>query len=290
MEPQPRPFEHEPAGDAYLQGRLAPPQFASLERALLADESARRHLLGLAAMEGFMPRALREVQGGAGADAGGRPRARRVRILALAAGAMVAMGLGLALVVRSLSPVLPPAPLPAGRLVDIRGVVDVLPPSGPEWKADSRRSAVGDGDRIRLDAHAEATFVHADGSRFRLYPGTLLRVAQSPAGPGLRVERGSLDAWVTPQTNGLRWKVWSGAMDAEVVGTEFRLLAWPQAAWLGVRQGKVVLTRTADGRRLGLARDQYAAVDGNWPFTPLNARVCPRWKALCRQATGSEYP
>jgi ferric-dicitrate binding protein FerR (iron transport regulator) len=79
-------------------------------------------------------------------------------------------------------------------------------------------------------------------------------------------------------------------MHAEIVGTEFRLMADARSRWLGVRQGVVKVSRLADGQKVTLQAGNYSAVAPNWPYMRMDARVCPYWKQVCRQAAGTPYP
>ena len=77
---------------------------------------------------------------------------------------------------------------------------------------------------------------------------------------------------------------------AEIVGTEFRLMADARSRWLGVRAGVVEASRVADGQKVTLQAGNYSAVAPNWPYMRMDARVCPYWKQVSQQAAGTPYP
>jgi len=236
---------------------------------------------------------------------------------AIAAGIAIAVGLGAYFIGRSDKPgrtelaatAVPPRPVPQptpqlvpveaalpvvkaeGRLTEIGGEVWVAR-AGIEGQpaVASVGTEVFAGDAIITSTNASAQFAYADGSTLRIYRHSAVVLSRSDAGPGLDLRRGAVDADIRKQPDGQHLRVLGDLMHAEIVGTEFRLIADSRSRWLGVRKGVVEASRVADGRKVTLQAGNYSAVAPNWPYMRMNARVCPVWKQVSQQATGTPYP
>jgi hypothetical protein len=240
-----------------------------------------------------------------------RPLARRFPWpAAIAAGIVIAVGLGayfigrpgrteLATTVAAPRPTPQPAPRDAalpvakaeGRLTEVGGEVWVVRADGTGQPAvASAGTEVFAGDAIVTSTNASARFAYADGSTLRIYRASAVVLSHSDAGPGLDLRRGAVDADIRQQPDGQHLRVLGDLMHAEIVGTEFRLMADARSRWLGVRQGVVKVSRLADGQKVTLQAGNYSAVAPNWPYMRMDARVCPYWKQVCRQAAGTPYP
>ncbi len=190
-----------------------------------------------------------------------------------------------------------PAPAPRapaeGRLVAMSGEVRVARADGT---GPSSAAAVGAevfaGETILTATNASAQFAYADGSTLRIYRASTVVLSRTDAGPGLDLRRGAVDADIRKQPDGRHLQILGELMHAEIVGTEFRLMADAQSKWksLGVREGVVEVIRVADGQKVVLQAGNYAAVAPNWPYMRMDARVCPAWKEVCRAMAGTPYP
>lgn len=232
---------------------------------------------------------------------------------AIAAGIVIAVGLGayfigrpgrpgrteLATTVAAPRPAPQPATMEAalsvakaeGRLTEVGGEVWVARADGTGQPAvASAGTEVFAGDAIVTSTNASARFAYADGSTLLIYRASAVVLSQSDAGPGLDLRRGAVDADIRQQPDGQHLRVLGDLMHAEIVGTEFRLMADARSRWLGVRQGVVEASRLADGQKVTLQAGNYSAVAPNWPYMRMDARVCPYWKQVCRQAAGTPYP
>jgi len=178
-----------------------------------------------------------------------------------------------------------------GRLTEVGGEVWVARADGTGQPAvASIGTEVFAGDAIVTSTNASARFAYADGSTLRIYRHSAVVLSRTDAGPGLDLRRGSVDADIRKQPDGRHLRVLGELMQAEIVGTEFRLMADARSRWLGVRQGTVEASRVADGQKVTLQAGNYSAVAPNWPYRRMDARVCPVWKQVCQQAAGTPYP
>jgi hypothetical protein len=187
----------------------------------------------------------------------------------------------------------PPKPVvPAeGRLTEISGEVRVVRADGTgQPVVASVGKEVFAGEVLITTTNASARFAYADGSTLRIYRASTVVLSRTDAGPGLDLRQGVVDADIRKQPDGRHLRILGKLMQAEIVGTEFRLMADSRSRWLGVREGVVEVIRVADGQKVALQAGNYAAVAPNWPYMRMNARVCPYWKQICQQAAGTAYP
>lgn len=157
-------------------------------------------------------------------------------------------------------------------------------------KVSGANLALHTGDAIRTGTNAQAHFMYPDGSALTIHHHTEVTVGRTKSGPKFDLERGGVDADVRPQPAGRNMKATTKHMRADGGGTQFRMMADPNSTWIGVRKGKVRVTRASDGQKILLGQSNYAAVHPKWPYQRMDARVCPVWKSVCQQATGSAYP
>jgi ferric-dicitrate binding protein FerR (iron transport regulator) len=178
-----------------------------------------------------------------------------------------------------------------GRLTEISGEVWVARADGTgQPVVASVGTEVFAGEVLRTTTNASAQFAYADGSTLSIYRGSAVVLSRTDAGPGLDLRRGAVDADIRKQPDGRHLQILGELMHAEIVGTEFRLMVDSSSAWLGVREGKVEVTRVSDGQKILLGQANYAAVHPKWPYMKMNPLVCPVWKGVCQQAAGTAYP
>lgn len=294
---------------AYLEGRMAPADIHDFEESLRHDPLLRKQLLVLANFEAELPNALSEGINEASSPPvpSKRPVMRRVMqiLLPLAAAAGVILAVRLMLppsqpighgpMVAQAPAVIPVPPViqvpVAGHLTEVNGNVLITEAHNESHVLFASSGMVVHVDAtITLETNATATFAFTDGSVLRLYRETKLILRQSETGPDVELKRGALDGEIRPQPKGHMLVMHTQFLHADIVGTEFRLMADSKSAWVGVRKGAVRVTRETDGQKVELANGNYAAVAKDWPFMRMNARVCPVWKSICQQATGTPYP
>ncbi len=285
----------------YLNDCMEPADVHEFEEALRRDPLLRKELLILANLEAALPVALKDEATGKcdSRKPSARPVSRRVMRIMLPLAAAAGLVLALRLILPQTKPdvhgslaVVPVIELPvAGRLVELNGDVRVYEDNSKNAAVvASSGTVVHAGATIALATNASACFAFLDGSELRLYQGTVLVLKQTSTGSSVELQRGAVDASIRPQPANHMLVMHTSFLHAEIVGTEFRLMADSKSAWLGVRKGEVRVTREADGKKVNLADGNYAAVAPNWPFMRMNARVCPLWKSVCHQAAGTPYP
>jgi hypothetical protein len=190
----------------------------------------------------------------------------------------------------------PPAPPPetrplAGLLTRTRGEVWVAPAGQTNANPVSdAQITLYAGDAILTGSNSLARFTYPDGSSLAIYHDTRLTVGLTNSALRLEVANGAVDAAVRPQPAGRDMLVTTTFMRSDIKGTEFRLMVDASSAWLGVREGKVEVTRVSDGQKIQLGQANYAAVHPKWPYMKMNPLVCPVWKGVCQKAAGTAYP
>jgi ferric-dicitrate binding protein FerR (iron transport regulator) len=295
---------------AYLDGSASEDQVRELNRLLAEDREVRCALLDESAFDARLRMILtRQRRSAAGLEtARGSRKAKRTRyILAcVAAAASLLVAVGVAWHARMIhraggtdarcaastpSPVQQPAAPAIGRLMAMSGDVRMGPAGGGERAIAAAAGAeVHPGDTVITATNASAQFAYADGSTLQIYRGSALVLGRSDLGPTLELRSGAMDASIRKQPDGQHLRILGNFLHADIVGTEFRLMSDSKSVWLGVRKGEVAVTRVADGQKVSLGTGNYAAVSPQWPYMRMDARVCPVWKSICRQATDSAYP
>jgi ferric-dicitrate binding protein FerR (iron transport regulator) len=143
---------------------------------------------------------------------------------------------------------------------EIPSVACVQEVSGAAFRRTrSGRIPLAAGDAVRAGEGVElvqghATMVLADGTRLR---------AEGPAeigrmGGSIDLSRGAVWAEVAPQPQGQAFSIRTPHAEARVLGTRFRLAAESGSTRLEVREGKVRLTRTSDGRFVDVGAGHFA--------------------------------
>jgi hypothetical protein len=232
--------------------------------------------------------------------------------LAIAAGAMLALGVGFlwkqhqagnaasARNARSGQPAAAQAkglaPLPAwqrapslGSIVSVDGSA-TWTTRGAETATVRAGEAFVEGDRLIVGRDGTVSLQYADGTKLRLYRGSVVRFASVQQAKRLAMEQGAMDAVVVPQPTNALMVAQTAVAEARVRGTEFRMLAGTNSCWLGVKKGAVDLTRRGDGRTIRVTDTHYSAVTADWPFANMTMAVCPVWQRLCVLTTGDPYP
>jgi ferric-dicitrate binding protein FerR (iron transport regulator) len=130
--------------------------------------------------------------------------------------------------------------------------------------AGAERAPVKAGDGVASGQGVEgaATLLFPDGTRFETSAGAVLRdLAEGPQGKTAFLAQGSLSAAVPRQPADRPLVVSTPAAEVRVLGTSFRLSVEAGAkpsARLDVKEGKVRLRRSADGKTVDVAAGQFA--------------------------------
>jgi len=134
-----------------------------------------------------------------------------------------------------------------------------------------------------LESWAEIVF--QDGSSVWVSGPAVVTISDGGAGKMIRLREGDLSLDVSPQPEGKPMRVITPSAEAVVLGTQFNISANSSSTSLTVNEGKVQVTRLADGsvQEVGADHRVVAALEHESPF-----RASPRgdyvriWK--------SEYP
>ncbi len=130
------------------------------------------------------------------------------------------------------------------------------------------------GDRIETAAGSGATLAYLGASRFVLNAEATFtldgaRSAATEEGSQqeslLHLDRGRLEAWVSPQPPGRTIAFVTPHARAIVFGTGFSLAVTAKATRLTVNEGKVIFVRLRDGRTIDVGASQHAQSDEGEP-------------------------
>lgn len=137
---------------------------------------------------------------------------------------------------------------------------------------------------------SDARFADLLGSNLHIFGGSKLKISEQSGRMEVQLFEGALDAELAavPKAEGV--VIETERMKARIDKGQFRLIAASDSSWLALRSGNATVTRRADGKSLQIGKGNYSAVHPNWPFMRMNAYQCPVWKAVSKEATGSEYP
>lgn len=124
-------------------------------------------------------------------------------------------------------------------------------------------------------------------ARIDLVAGTTLReCSQSPAGRRLRLVSGTLAADVAKQPAGSTLVISTPQADVVVVGTRFTVACGPDSTRVEVREGRVRVSRPADGASVEVPPDQFTVVGAGGP---LEAKLIPIDEILLTPAQGKLF-
>ena len=162
-----------------------------------------------------------------------------------------------------------PAPRPAPRPVPRptrAAAAQVVSAQGSVYLASGEKAAAGRsllaGDGIRTGRNGWATIAFGDATRIELRSSTSIREVheRDAQGPGKRVilERGQLEAEVSPQPGNQPLEIRTPNGTLTVLGTTFRVAADGETTRLVVREGRVKLARTSDGASVEVPAGSFA--------------------------------
>lgn len=131
------------------------------------------------------------------------------------------------------------------------------------------------GQGVETSGSGRALLFFSDGTRVEIGPETRVREIKAAEAKGVDVERGVIQAHVTPQPKDRALVFLTPLGDVRVVGTTLRVAVDPAGAGstrVDVTEGKVQLTRKSDGRSVLIPGGQYAVAA---PGVELVARPAP---------------
>ena len=167
---------------------------------------------------------------------------RRSLIIGLAAAAVIILG---AIFVFRIDPATSPEAI--AQVSELNGAVT--------WIADGSQTE----DRLEVNAaltggtlevsslNSWAEVVFYDGSSLWISGPAVVTLSDGEAGKVIRVREGDLSLDVTPQASGKPMRIITPSAEAVVVGTRFNISANASLTSLSVNEGRVRVTRLADG-------------------------------------------
>jgi ferric-dicitrate binding protein FerR (iron transport regulator) len=222
---------------------------AEFDRLLLQDR-ALGELAGESLSETLRSR-LRSALAGARRS---RRRTLLRGILAAAAALLLALGLSWSGFLRTA------AELPPVAAVErVRGDVRITSNGSEEAASEGMSMTAGQGIATR-GAGSIARVRYSDGTELELGGETAIaRLDDRPAGKEVTLTGGTLRAWVAPQPPGRPMTLASPLARATVLGTRLRFVVdRATSTRLEVEEGKVRLTRTADGAAVDVIAGSFA--------------------------------
>ncbi len=269
-----------------VDGELSDEAAREFDGLLASDSEARRVFVSQLKIEGALRGSLwlarkRQIVAGVMREIrpAVRPRplsaARPWQVYVLAASVLLAAGVLTVRWRRS-----QPGPVPASSdlspsfatLAAASGMVTVS--RGAVKQAATAGLALVPGDRIETAAGSGATLAYLGASRFVLSAEATFTLdsARSPHTEEgshqesvLRLDRGRLEAWVSPQPPGRTIAFVTPHARAIVFGTGFSLAVTDKVTRLTVNEGKVVFVRLRDGRTIDVGGSQHAQSDEGDP-------------------------
>ncbi|MFH1377356.1 MAG: FecR domain-containing protein [Planctomycetota bacterium] len=272
----------------YFDGKLSPEQLQSLERILSDDSRARDEFIAFARQhrllnvlfddsdESFIDKTLAAIRSPKGSDRFMRsvmkklprhPRTQKTRhrkmtIVPFAAAAAAVLFIAAYIATRPsvVHPVVqervePVQPVPVESKTHIATVSSIgnanvsVIRGGVALPVGVAGVSLDNDDFIECASGASqpaAKIKYEDGTEAVAYAGASLRIFSTADGKRLNLKSGRLDCTVTPQPSPMR--IITDVSYFDVLGTQFRVDALDQAAYIGVQDGKVKLSRRSDGQ------------------------------------------
>jgi len=131
---------------------------------------------------------------------------------------------------------------------------------------------VHDGETIILEGpRGRASLLYADGTELRIAGDSSLTIGME--GQQIRLAEGTLTASVAPRPADRPLTLLTACASVRVLGTVFSIVAAQNRTDLSVDEGRVQMTRTADGATVQLSQGEFVVAD---PTRKLVVRDIPR--------------
>jgi ferric-dicitrate binding protein FerR (iron transport regulator) len=245
----------------FLNHDLSEAEQAELARLLASSPEAKAQWASFMRLEGSMHYLVKNGVLSAGTVRGqGKVRARKViswRWISLAAGVALIAGAYWAFHAQ-----LPAAPQVIAILVSSSEDVSVL----PDGASIPLKAVVGidikSGDTFSIPPSGKAVLSYrGEATTVEMQSGTELKVWQDVQGKRCHLARGAIVCDVAKQPEGKPMVLTTPYATAEVVGTKFILSVTKELTRLEVEEGKVRLTRRADGEAALVTAHEYSLAD-----------------------------
>ena len=262
---------------SYFLGSISDGEMAELDRCLKKDPALRAQFAATARLETNLRDAASSVPAENRAPQNPARYPRHHRLIGLGAAALITLCVVLVLQFRSAS-----SPQPIARVAELNGAVI--------WIADGEQAEErlevgaeltgGTLEVSSMDSWAEVVF--GDGSSVWVSGPATVTLSDGEAGKLIRVREGDLSLDVSPQPTGKPMRVITPSAEAVVLGTQFNISANSSSTSLTVNEGRVRVTRLADGsvEEVGADHRVVAALEQAPEFEALpRGESAHTWKA-----------
>ena len=250
----------------YFLGTISESELAALEERMREDTAVRAEFAAMARLDTNLRDAASSVAS-ADRQPGGNPRwARRTLLIGLGAAAALMIGI----IVFSQFRLGPPGQTdaPIARLAELHGSVTWTGDGGLVDESPAAGDALTGGTLEALSLDSWAKVVFSDGSSMWVSGPAVLTLSNGEAGKLIRLREGDLSLDVSPQPADRPLRLITPSAKAVVLGTHFNVTANSASTSLTVNEGRVRVTRLADGsvQEVGANHRVVAALEQETKF------------------------
>jgi len=176
-----------------------------------------------------------------------------------------------------------PASAPLVEVVDVDGPVRWLDSGGERGEPIRAGLELPAGTLELISADSWVVFSFPDGTSGSMAGHSVVTISLADGQKTLRLQRGNLSVDAAKQPAGRPLRVITPSAEAEVLGTQFNVSADDYATRIVVNEGRVRVTRLADGEVEEVARDEVlvAALEQGSTFEAVPRReMVETWKAV----------
>jgi ferric-dicitrate binding protein FerR (iron transport regulator) len=259
---------------SYLLGTISGEEMEELDQRLKDDEGSRAKFTAAARLDTNLRDAASSFEGKDEAKSSIIPAKQKWQLGLGMVAALVLVAILISQFYRGSSSEKSPGAIEEiARVSDLNGAVT--------WIADGEQAEgnleVGDeltGGTLEVSSlDSWAKIVFQDGSSVWVSGPAVVTISDGSAGKMIRLREGDLSLDVSPQPEGKPMRVITPSAEALVLGTQFNVSANSSSTSLTVNEGKVQVTRLADGsiQEVGADHRVVAALEHESPF-----RASPR--------------
>ena len=159
---------------------------------------------------------------------------------------------------------------PIAQVVDLSGSIRWLGDIGTPKDSLKIGSALTGGTLELLAADSWTEIAFLDGSTVTASGTATVTLSEGPTGKQVYIKHGDVSIHAVPQPTDMPLRVVTPSAEAEVLGTQFNVNVGPQSTRLSVNEGRVRVTRLADGQVQKVETGQFvvAALEQHSTFEP----------------------
>ena len=252
---------------SYFLGCITADEMVELDRLLKDEATLRAQFAATARLESNLRDAASSMPAECGRSRHGARDSKRHVLVGLRAAAVITLCAILVSQIRSgvSSP-------PIARVVELNGSATWIA-EGEQTEARLEAGAELTGGTLEVSSvNSWAEFVFTDGSSVWVSGPAAVSLSDGEAGKLIRAREGYLSLDVSPQPAGRPMRVITPSAEAVVLGTRFNIAASSSSTRLTVNEGRVRITRLADGRVQDVSADQrvVAALEQDTEFEALS--------------------